>query len=74
MKVLIVGIGALGGTLRPVQSMQECPFGWRLAAPNPQASLLTTADVGCLVAARPELIFAAGVPRRRANLHPSCRD
>jgi len=74
MKALIVVSVRWAEPLRPVQSMQECPFGWQLAAPNPQASLLTTADVGCLVAARPELIFAAGVPRRRANLHPSCRD
>ena len=36
MKVLIVGIGALGGTIAAVQSTQECPFGWQLAVPNPR--------------------------------------
>ena len=74
MKVLIVGIGALGGTIAARAINAGVPV--RLATRSSQSAgqSSNTADVGCLVAARPELIFAAGVPRRRANLHPSCRD
>ena len=36
MQILIVGIGALGGTIAALPSAQDCPSGLRLAIPIPR--------------------------------------